>query len=67
MSQFCIYAQDWDCRVIVIVQLPSRVQLFSTPWTAARQAFLAFTREGQRSAAAAAQDSASPEADGKCP
>ena len=64
MSQLCIYAQEWDCRVIVSVQLLSRVQLFATPWTAACQAFLSFTRECQRSAAAAAQDSASPEADG---
>ena len=27
----------------VVVQLLSRVQLFGTPWTAARQAFLSFT------------------------
>ena len=43
MSQLCIYAQEWDCRVIVIVQLLSRVQLFATPWTAARQASLFIT------------------------
>ena len=55
MSQFCVYSQDWDCRVIVIIQCLSCVQLFGTPWTAVCQAFLSFTREGQRSVAAAAQ------------
>ena len=29
--------------VVVVVQSLSRVQLFSTPWTAACQAFLSFT------------------------
>ena len=67
VSQFCIYAEEWYYRVIFIVQLLSRVQLFAIPCTAACQAFLSFTRECQRSAAAAAQDSASPEADGRCP
>ena len=28
---------------VVIVHLPSRIQLFATPWTAARQASLSFT------------------------
>ena len=28
---------------VVVVQSPSRVQLFATPWTAAHQAFLSFT------------------------
>ena len=28
---------------VVVVQLPSRVQLFTTPWTAACQAFLSLT------------------------
>ena len=29
--------------LVIVVQSLSRVQLFSTPWTAARQAFLSFT------------------------
>ena len=31
------------CALLVIVQLLSCVQLFATPWTAARQAFLSFS------------------------
>ena len=31
------------CRRIFVVQLLSHVQLFATPWTAARQASLSFT------------------------
>ena len=30
-------------EVVVVVQSPSRVQLFAAPWTAAHQAFLSFT------------------------
>ena len=37
------YAQQWDCRVIVVVQSPSHVQLFATPWTAAFEASLSIT------------------------
>ena len=28
---------------VIVVQLPSRIQLFATPWTAARQSSLSFT------------------------
>ena len=37
---------EYACSVLnprVVVQLLSRVQLFATPWTAARQASLPFT------------------------
>ena len=37
-----VYARKWDCRVIV-VQSPSHVQLFATPWTAAFEASLSIT------------------------
>ena len=39
-----VYARKWDCRVIVVVvQSPSRVQLFATPWTAAFEASVSIT------------------------
>ena len=34
---------SWFKKVVIIVQSPSRVQLFVTPWSAAQQAFLSFT------------------------
>ena len=37
------YAQKWDCRVIVVVQSPSHVQLFAIPWIAAFEASLSIT------------------------
>ena len=33
----------FNCLLVVVVQLLSRVQLFATPWTTAREASLSFT------------------------
>ena len=43
MKQFCEWWHAVAKKVEVVVQLLSRVQLFATPWTAARQASLSFT------------------------
>ena len=40
----CLYIKIYTCKLLFSsVQLLSRVQLFATPWTAARQASLSFT------------------------
>ena len=43
MKQFCEWWHAVAKKVEVVVQLLSRVRLFATPWTAARQASLSFT------------------------
>ena len=35
---------NWDAvHFVIVVQLPSQIQLFATPWNAVRQAFQSFT------------------------
>ena len=37
------HSRNWFIKRLVVVQSLSRVRLFATPWTAARQASLSFT------------------------
>ena len=39
----CIPSTSSVCHIVVVVQLPSHVHLFATPWTPACQASLSFT------------------------